>query len=106
MPNPMPTAKIKRDQEPLAPAAVLTHGDVAEIARLLSRNFTLDNSNAIKEELIAAVRSLTSMSVEGVEIKLEPRLLQRLRTRCLKGNDFPGWLREVVIKQLHDYAGW
>lgn len=99
-------SKSKRDMDPLAPAAVLTYGDVVEISRLLGKNFPTQGSNEVKEALVAAIRGLATMNVEGVEITLEPRLLHRLKTRCLKGNDFPTWLKDVVVKQLHDYAGW
>src|SRR5262245_3298030 len=107
MANSMPMPKIKRDMDPLTPAAVLTQADVTEIGRLLHKNLSMhQSSNDIKEALVAAIRDLATMSVEGTEITLEPRLLRRLRSRCLKGNDFPAWLKEVVVKQLHDYAGW
>lgn len=79
---------------------VLTVGEVSRLAKLLRRNVQT------KEQLIRAVEALNTVSVEGVKITLEEGLLTRLKTRCLDKNNFPRWLTETVIKQLHDYAGW
>lgn len=86
--------------EPDDPAAVLTVAELAYLGRLLGRNLK------DKEALLKAVKATTTLTVEGVPVTLEPRLLERLKSRCLDKNNFSGWLKDVVIKQLHDYAGW
>ncbi len=87
------------EPSPEDPAAVLTYGEMAELSRLLCRNLK------DKDHLIKAVQAATTINVEGAKIILEPRLLTRLKSRCLTG-DFPGFLRETIIRQLHDWAGW
>lgn len=82
------------------PALVLTHGELQQLGRQMRKNVT------DKETLLAAIASLNTLSVDGVPVTLEPRLLQRLKSRCLDKGNFPQWLAEVVVKQLHDYAGW
>jgi hypothetical protein len=94
-------SKPKRlEPDPLDPAVVLTFADLDLISRSIRKPV------ATQEELLAAIQSLTAISVEGIPIPLEPRLLMRLKTRCLDKAAWPGWLREVVTRQLHDYAGW
>ncbi len=85
---------------PEDPAVVLTVAELAVLGSLLRRNLK------DKEDLFKAVQATTSVTVEGAVVILEPRLLQRLKSRCLDKPNFPNWLRDVVIKQLHDYAGW
>lgn len=82
------------------PAVVLTHGEMQDIGRLLGKNL------CDKEGLLKAITAATNINIDGVEVNLEPRLLQRLKSRCLKGQSFPEWLRDVTIRQLHDYAGY
>ena len=82
------------------PAMVLTGADLEELGRSLHTRITN------REELFAAVASAASVSVEGVPISLELKLLSRLKSRCLDKEHFPRWLSEVIIRQLHDYAGW
>ncbi len=96
----MTASKVKiPEPSPEDPAAVLTYGEMAEIGRLFCKHLK------DKDALIKAITYATTVSVEGVKITIEPRLLIRLKSRCLT-NDFPGFLKEVVIKQLHDYAGY
>lgn len=90
----------KLTPDPLDPALVLTHGDLIALGKVMRKNVT------DRETLLAAIASLNAVSVEGVQVTLEPRLLQRLKTRCLDKPNFPNWLAEVVVKQLHDFAGW
>jgi hypothetical protein len=84
----------------LDPALVLTIQDLTELSGLMGKRIT------DRETLVHAMKDLSTVSVEGVEINLEYRLLTRLKSRCLDKDNFPRWLREVVIRQLHDYAGW
>ncbi len=87
------------EPSPDDPAAVLTYGEMAEVSRLLGKHLK------DKDALIKAIHTATTISVQGVPVTLEHRLLTRLKSRCLT-NDFPSFLKEVVIKQLHDYAGY
>jgi hypothetical protein len=98
--RPMPPIRKLAEPDPLDPAMVLTHADVASIARLCRQNILS------QADLMKAITNLGTVSVEGVQVTLEPRLLQRLKSRCLIKDGFPGWLRDVVIRQLHDYAGY
>jgi hypothetical protein len=82
------------------PAVVLTVGELQALGKLMRRNL------ADKESLMAAICMLNEVSVEGATIRLEPRLLQRLKTRCLDKPNFPRWLSEVIVRQLHDFVGW
>jgi hypothetical protein len=82
------------------PAVILTVEDMALLSARLRRN-VMD-----KEQLLAAIAALNSLSIEGAEVVLEPRLLERLKSRCLDKPNFPKWLSEVIVKQLHDYVGW
>lgn len=95
------TESRKKPPEPSSedPAAVLTFGEMAEIGSLLGKHLK------DKDALIKAIHHATTISVEGAKITLEHRLLTRLKSRCLT-NDFPQFLREVIIRQLHDWAGY
>lgn len=93
-----PPVKLK-PPEPDDPAVVLTVAELSQISLLLRRNLH------DKEGLLQAIRIASTFKLDGISINLEPRLLQRLKTRCLV-KDFPGFLRDVIIKQLHDYAGY
>lgn len=96
----MTATKVKAPEpSPEDPAAVLTFGEMSELSHLLHRNLK------DKDALMKAIQLATTITVQGVPITLEPRLLARLKSRCLTG-DFPSFLREIVIKQLHDYAGY
>lgn len=77
----------------------ITQDDVAEFARVLSKNIKT------KDELMAACRALTTVSVNGIEITLEPGLLTRLKSRCIR-RDFSEFLRETIVKDLHSFVGW
>ncbi len=100
--NPMTATKSlpKLQPDPEDPAVVLTHGELAAIGTLLKKNLQ------DKDALLKAIQGAASVTVEGAVVILEPRLLQRLKSRCLDKGNFPNWLREVILNQLHDYAGW
>ena len=82
------------------PVMVLTTEDMIAIGRLCHKNI-LD-----KPQLFQAILELTTITVDGVLITLEPKLLMRLRTRCLDKPNWSKWLAETIVRQLHDYAGW
>lgn len=95
----MQTMKETRPKLVAEKAFIITQDDLAEFARVLSKNIKS------KDELMAACRALTTVSVDGVEITLEPGLLTRLKSRCIR-REFPEFLRETIRKQLFDYVGW
>ena len=73
-----------------------------ELGRLLGRNI------ADVDDLMLAVRNVTTLSVKGLEegdITLEPYLLNRLKSRCHPTEYFPKFVRERVKELLAGYAG-
>jgi hypothetical protein len=99
-----PPAKI--EPSPQSAAVVLTYADLMDLGSILGSNISIATPYLAKTELFNRIRELTTISVEGVPITLEPRLLMRLKSHCLDKPNFDKWLKEVVVKQLHDYAGW
>ncbi len=94
------TATMPKEPDQDDPAVVLTYADLDSISRMLRKNL----SN--KEALLQAISSMVSINVEGVLVPLDPRLLSRLKSRCLDKPNWTRWLVEVVTKQLPDYAGF
>lgn len=80
-------------------AITLTQDDVNRLSALVGRNILT------RDDLISQVAFLTCVTVDGVQIPLEPGLLSRLKSRCYR-TPFPDFLRQTVVKQLHDFAGW
>ena len=97
-----PLAKPMKRQEPdpMDPAIVLTYADMDCISRSIRKNINT------QDELMAAIASLTTINVEGIKVALEPKLLMRLKSRCLDKAAWPKWLADAVVRQLHDLAGW
>lgn len=56
-------------------------------------------------DLCTHVEAMSHIRVEGVDIRLEPGLLHRLRSRCIR-KDFNVFLSETVLTQLHAWVGW
>lgn len=102
----MSAAKTPLKPNPLSSAVVLTYADVETLSGLMGKNIYSQDPAEIKSQLLHQIGELTTFTVEGVPITLEPRLLTRLKSRCLDKPNFDKWLREIVIRQLHDYAGW
>jgi len=108
--NHMPKLKLKdlvevEDVEQAAAQAVavvvsLTHDDLLELSPFLGRTVQT------KDELFLACQSLSTVTVDGQEVTLEPKLLSRLKSRCIGKQEFGPWLKKVVIEQLHSYVGW
>jgi hypothetical protein len=98
-PQPPPALKVEPIPEEMKPM-VLTFVDVQELGGALRKNLLT------KEQLIKAVQDATSISVADVQINLDPRLLTRLKSRCMDKPNWERWLAEVVTRQLHDYAGY
>lgn len=80
-------------------AVILSPDDVIDISKSLGKN--IQSAEDLKERCA----QVTTLRVDGVEVTLEPRLLMRLKSRCIH-RDFKDFLKEVVVKQLHDYAGY
>lgn len=83
-----------------APVITLVAHEVDQLSRYLGVNVRNE------QDLINAVKSVTTMRIVGAEVTFEPRLLQRLQSRCLDKGNFPRWLRERVIEWAHGYVGW
>lgn len=96
--KPPPVKKLATDLDD--PAAVLTIGDMNAIGHLLGKNLRT------KEDLVRAISALTAISVDGISITLEPGLLQRLKSRCLRKDAFPQWLSDTIKDCLHGFVGW
>ncbi len=77
---------------------ILNTLDLAEISECLGRNISS------RGDLLAALRSITTVTIEGSGVTLEPYLLNRLKSRC-HTPDFPGFLRRVIVEQLAGYCG-
>lgn len=81
------------------PVIELTQADLNQLAPYLGRNLRT------KEDLMIAISNLSTVNCEGVEIILEPGLLQRLKSRCIR-RAFPGYLQETIKRLLHSEVGW
>lgn len=92
-----PTKTRKQTGEPVV---TLTSDDLLTISKLVRRNVT------DYESLMASLVLLNTVMVDGIPVRLEARLLQRLKSRCLDKERFPQWLSELVVRQLHDAVGW
>jgi len=73
--------------------------DLLAINKLVGRNIQT------KEDLLAALKHATSISVNGVEVTLEPGLITRLKSRCIR-QDFDKFLHDRVIEWAHAFVGW
>jgi len=84
-----------------APAThlMLSKADLAELTKFLSRNI------ATADDLIAAAKAVTTLSVDGIDITLDSYLLNRLKSRCHPTQDFPTFMRDRVKELLAGYCG-
>jgi hypothetical protein len=95
-----PTPKFLEVGEPLKIGEmVLSKSHLAQLSVLLGRNI------ATAEELVAAAKNVTTLSVDGTDITLDSYLLNRLKSRCPSNVDFGGFLRDRVKELLASYAG-
>ena len=76
----------------------LNEDDVAEINRVASNSFQS------KEDLIQHLRRMSTITLAGGEMVLEPGLIKRLQSRQ-QGPDFGKFVREIAMKALFEYAG-
>ena len=74
--------------------------DLREIGRIFSTQIQT------KQDLMIACEIAAQVSVDGIDIRLEPRLLQRLKSRCIGTQVFSEWLKARIVKLLHDDVGW
>jgi hypothetical protein len=91
---------IPREPEPDDPMFNLSYADVEQIGTALKKYI------GDREGLLAAVNAVATINVNGICITLEPRLLERMKTRCINKERWPEFLAEIVTRQLHDWAGW
>lgn len=77
---------------------VITDQERREIERLIAKNITTG------QDLIASLIRLASVNVDGATLSLEPRLLERLQSRCI-GMSFDKFLELTIKRLLEEYAG-
>ena len=51
------------------------------------------------------MKSMTSLNLNGLEVTLEPALLQRLKSRCVGRQDFCEFLSAEITRQLRAFVG-
>lgn len=81
------------------PSISLSPADLRELSQTIGVNIRS------AEELLRRIKTLSTVSVGGIEIPLEPGLLSRLKSRAVR-QDFPKFLHDEVLRQLHAYVGW
>lgn len=69
-----------------------------EIERLIAKNITT------AQDLISILHRMVTVDIDGLQVSLEPRLLERLKTRCI-GMPFEQFLHTTIRKLLREYAG-
>ena len=78
---------------------MLSEKHLAELSTLLSANIM----NAT--DLMRAARNVSTVSVQGIKVTLEPYLLDRLHSRCHPTDNFPDFLRARLLELLAGYCG-
>jgi hypothetical protein len=81
-----------------AGSVILSDDDLQEIGGYLGRNILN------RRDLLIAAEKVTGICVDGVNITLEPALLNRLKSRCVR-REYREWLAEIVTTCLREYAG-
>ena len=76
----------------------LSHSEVQELSKALGLNI---NSS---EMLVSRVKAMTALDIDGLEIVLEPALLQRLKSRCVR-QGFQPFLAAEITRQLRAFVG-
>lgn len=69
----------------------------------LSRSLGLNINSP--EQLVSRVKSMSSFDLDGMEISLEPALLQRLKSRCVGRQDFKEFVSAEITRQLRAFVG-
>jgi hypothetical protein len=81
-----------------APPFTLSDDQLKELSKALGLNITSSAG------LVSRVKSMTSLNLDGLEITLEPALLQRLKSRCVR-QDFREFVSNEITRQLRAYVG-
>ena len=97
MPAPKPPVVLDKSEDAYV-AMRLSTADVRELSKSLGLNI---NSS---EMLVSRVKAMTALDIDGLEIVLEPALLQRLKSRCVR-QDFQQFLSNEITRQLRAYVG-
>ena len=96
----MPTIKPKPTSE-----YVDTHvGMELSVDDVHQLNSALGINLQSREQLVSRVKSMTSLNLDGLEVTLEPSLLQRLKSRCVR-QDFREFVSNEITRQLRAYVG-
>ena len=80
------------------PVIELYEDDVRELSKALGLNI---NSS---EMLVSRVKAMTALDIDGLEIVLEPALLQRLKSRAVR-QGFQPFLAAEITRQLRAFVG-
>jgi len=80
-------------------ALFVGNSDIHELSRILGVNVTS------VDDLLRSTRRLTQIKVGGVELTLEPGLIERLYSRS-GGQDFTTFLNETIKSLLAGFCGW
>lgn len=90
----------KEDENPQAEvgAIILLKSDVQAISKLLGVNLMS------ADHLIARVRLMTVISIDGLEITLSPALLHRLKTRAVR-QTLGDYVKTEVVRLLNGAVG-
>jgi|SRR6185312_1428096 len=80
-------------------ALLLTKDDTRLLSSYLGRNIQS------RSDLLQAAQKVSTINVNGREITLEPALLQRIKSRCIRA-DFPLFLEATIKGLLHSFVGW
>lgn len=78
----------------------LTVEDIHRLSKALGYNITT------RQDLHTHVERLTTISVDGLAITLEPGLLTRLKYSCAGRQPFGEFLTAMIKRQLHNVVGW
>ena len=95
---PIPSVRPAPNAPPRV-AMEMTTEEVNELSRIIGYNFRTP------QDLIEKVRFLTTISVDGVEIRLDPGLLTRLKSRAVR-QTLGQYIQTEVKRLLHGAVGW
>lgn len=65
----------------------------------------LDGNFAKAEEIISKVRPLSGVTVDGVFVPLNPRQIERIKSRCFYGTKYEDKLKEIILHIIDEATG-
>lgn len=82
------------------PALTLTSAQLAQLGGYLGVSIRGP------EDLLREVSNMSKMSVEGVEVSLQPELLRRFLSRNFGGKPVGKYVQEEISRMVGEFAGW